>query len=62
MERKLTKTRNRRGPAEATKEAERYLQANPTAKAKDVAATFKIDVSTVYRATWWKNRAHKGQA
>lgn len=50
----MTDTQKRRGPSAASKQAERYLKKNPTASAKDLAIRFKIDISTVYRAPWWR--------
>jgi hypothetical protein len=54
LERKLKPPKKGRGPSAATKQAERYLLKNMPVSAKDLAARFKIDVSTIYRATWWK--------
>jgi hypothetical protein len=46
-----------RGPSAASVDASKYLKKNPAASAGELARRFKIAVSTVRRAVWWKNRA-----
>lgn len=46
----------RRGQSSAAKSAERYLANHPETQAADLAKKFKIALTTVYRAPWWKNR------
>jgi DNA-binding MarR family transcriptional regulator len=45
-----------RGPSEAVKSAKRYLAANPDITGSELAHKFKIDLSTIYRSSWWKTR------
>lgn len=47
----------KRRQTSAAASAERYLKANPETPAADLAKKFKIALTTVYRAPWWKNRA-----
>lgn len=49
-------TRAPRGPSSASKAAERYLSKYPATPAKELAARFKIDITTVYRSSWWQQR------
>lgn len=46
-----------RGPSAASVDAGKYLSKNPGASAGELAKRFKIAVSTVRRADWWKKRA-----
>lgn len=50
-------TKVQRGPSKASKDASKYLQKHPNATAQELSAKFGINVTTVYRATWWKARA-----
>lgn len=47
----------KRRQTSAAASAERYLAAHPETPAADLAKKFKIALTTVYRAPWWKNRA-----
>lgn len=55
------KEKNKRGPSEASKAAERYLGRNPGTPAADLAKKFKVALTTIYRAPWWKNQ-NKGES
>ena len=46
----------RRGPSTATKQAQAYLKKNPMAEGAFLARKFGLNLSTVYRAAWWKTR------
>lgn len=46
----------KRGLSAASKAAARHLERNPDASADDLAKKFKIAITTVYRAPWWKAR------
>lgn len=45
-----------RGPTKAVKKAAAHVGKHPNITAAEVAKKFGLDVSTVYRAEWWKNR------
>lgn len=47
-----------RGPTKAVKKASAYLKDHPHTEAKLLAEKFEIDVSTIYRSSWWlENKA-----
>lgn len=50
-----------RGPSDANKRAERFYMLHPGMSAKELSKKFKIDLSTIYRAPWWK-KSNKGAA
>lgn len=50
-------TKTRRGPSAASIDAAKYLAKNPGTEALTLAKKFKINITTVYRSAWWKNRA-----
>lgn len=45
-----------RGPSKAAIKASQYLGRNPNVTARQLADRFGIDVTTVRRSAWWKNR------
>lgn len=47
----------KRGKSQAVKDAMAHLAANPTATAEFLAVKFGLNITTIYRADWWKNRA-----
>lgn len=49
-------TKTRRGPSAAALSAAKYLAKNPGTDAMTLAKKFKINITTVYRSAWWKNR------
>lgn len=51
----------KRRQTSAAASAERYLLAHPETPAADLAKKFKIALTTVYRAPWWKNRTKGAQ-
>lgn len=48
-----------RGLSTAVKKAKAYLQRNPNTEGPALAKKFGINLSTVYRSDWWKNRQKK---
>lgn len=52
-----------RGPSTATKQAKAYLKKNPEIEGAALARKFGLNLSTVYRSAWWKDRnVEKGAA
>lgn len=45
-----------RGPSQAVKDAQEYLRAHPEATVKFLAVKFGLDIATIYRSSWWKDR------
>lgn len=52
---------NQRGLSAASKAAGQYLEKHPDASPADLAKKFKIALTTVYRAPWWKARLKEGK-
>lgn len=55
-------TKVKRGPSKASKDAARYLLKHPGTTAQELAEKFGINVTTIYRATWWKARAQQEES
>lgn len=49
-------TKVQRGPSKASKDAAKFLGKNPDATAQLLAEKFGLNVTTIYRSAWWKNR------
>lgn len=52
----MSKNQPKRGPSPAQVAAGKHLAKHPEASAKELSTKFKIAVTTVYRAAWWKER------
>ena len=50
----MTKEIPKRGPSSGSKRAAKYFAEHPDATAKELAKKFAIDLTTIYRATWWQ--------
>lgn len=48
-----------RGPTNAVKLAQMYLERHPEASAKFLAVKFGIDTSTIYRSDFWKENQQR---
>lgn len=48
-----------RGPTNAVKLAQMYLEKNPETSAKFLAVKFGIDTSTIYRSDFWKDNQER---
>jgi len=46
--------KKKRGPSSASERAKNYFKQHPETSGPELAKRFKIDVTTVYRAKWWK--------
>lgn len=55
-------TKTRRGPSAASIDAAKYLAKNPGTEALALAKKFNINITTVYRSAWWKNRDKTGDS
>lgn len=51
-----------RGPSKAAQSAEKYFKLHPDTEAAALAKRFRVDVSTIYRAAWYKARKKQVQA
>lgn len=46
----------RRGLSAASKDAAKFLEKHPDTTAAELAKRFRIAITTVYRAPWWKKK------
>lgn len=47
---------NQRGLSAASKDAAKFLEKHPETTAAELAKRFRIALTTVYRAPWWKKK------
>lgn len=53
----MQEVKKTRGQSSSSKAAERHLEKYPGTPAKELAKKFKIDLSTIYRSVWWKDKS-----